>query len=129
MILAGAGMWVLDRKRERWAEDVRWLSAAVARVVPQVIRRLATPRTLAGVAAAATVFVGVASGAHVMGGSDSYGYVSQAHAWATGQLKLPQPLLDGLPAGIPQEALVPLAYRLSPDRRRWFLCMRRVCRW
>ena len=117
MILASAGMWALDRKRQRWAEDVQWLSAAVARVVPEVIRRHATPRTLAGVAAAATVILGIASGAHVLGGSDSYGYVSQAHFWATGQLKVPQPLLDELPAGVPQEALVPLAYRLSPDRK------------
>ena len=116
--LASAGMWALDRKRQRWAEDVQWLSAAVARVVPEVIRRHATPRTLAGVAAAATVILGIASGAHVLGGADAYGYVSQAHFWATGQLKVPQPLLDELPAGDSRRRRS-FHWRigLSPDRK------------
>ncbi|HLG54651.1 MAG TPA: hypothetical protein VI485_04935 [Vicinamibacterales bacterium] len=119
MILASVAVWALYRKgdwRERWTADVKWLSALAVRAIPGVIRGHATPRVLAGVVAAMTVLVGIVSGAHVVGGSDSYGYVSQAHLFATGLLKVPQPLLDDLPADVPQEALVPLGYRLSPDR-------------
>ena len=116
MVLASVARWALDRKAERWAADVKWLSALAARAIPGVIRRNATPQVFAGIVAAVTVLVGIVSGAHVVGGSDSYGYVSQSRLWATGQMKVPQPLLNDLPPDIPKEVLVPLAYRLSPDR-------------
>jgi hypothetical protein len=116
LIVASAAVWALDPKRLRWAADVGWLSAVAARVIPDVVKRHATPRLFAAVAALTMVLVGVVFGSHVVGGSDSYGYVSQANQWATGQLKRPQPLLNDLPEGVPQEALVPLGYRLSPDR-------------
>jgi hypothetical protein len=118
-ILVSVAGWALDRKgdwRQRWTADLEWLSALLMRAIPDVVRRHATPRLLAGVAAVMTVLVGIVFGAHVAGGSDSYGYVSQAHLWATGVLKVTQPLLNDLPADVPQEALVPLGYRLSPDR-------------
>jgi hypothetical protein len=119
MILAGVVAWTLDRKagwQRRWAADLKWLTASVVRALPEVVTRHATPRVFAGAVAVMTVFSGIMWGAHVAGGADSYGYVSQAHLFVTGQLKVPQPLLEDLPAGVPREALVPLGYRLSHDR-------------
>jgi hypothetical protein len=119
MILAGVAAWTLDRKggwQWRWAADLKWLTASVVRAIPEVARRHATPRAFAGAVAAATAFSGIFWGAHVAAGADSYGYVSQAHLFATGPLKVPQPLLDDLPADVPREALVPLGYRLSHDK-------------
>ncbi|MCC7126402.1 MAG: glycosyltransferase family 39 protein [Acidobacteria bacterium] len=111
--------WLVDPRRgwhRRWAEDWRSLTMTVVQAVPAPLRRLAVPRTLAAVAAAATFLTGAIDGAHVVGGSDSYGYVSQAHMWATGTLKVPQPLADDLPPGISADVLVPLGYRLSTER-------------
>jgi hypothetical protein len=73
--------------------------------------------TVAAVTAAFVVALGIVKGAHVAGAADSYGYVSQAHLWVTGELRVDQPLIDDLPEGIAPEALAPLGYRLSQDRR------------
>ena len=51
------------------------------------------------------------------GGSDSYGYVSQAHLWATGKLRVEPPLYDELKPIIPVRALAPLGYVISNDGR------------
>src|SRR5690242_14751075 len=56
------------------------------RTLPPAWERAWAPAA-AGLIALALVTLGVARGAHVAGGSDSYGYVSQAHMWATGVLK------------------------------------------
>jgi hypothetical protein len=53
--------------------------------------------------------------AFVAAGSDAYGYVSQAHMWATGTLRQPEPLMQELEGLLPREALAPLAYRPAPD--------------
>ena len=63
------------------------------------------------------VVVGVTKGSMVAGGSDWYGYVSQAHLWATGSLRIETPPQGALPEGVPSEAVAPLGYRLAPDRR------------
>jgi 4-amino-4-deoxy-L-arabinose transferase-like glycosyltransferase len=66
--------------------------------------------------AAAIVVLGIGRGALVAGGSDSYGYVSQAQLWASGTLRTERPSvaleLNGL---VPDEAFAPLAYLPSPD--------------
>jgi 4-amino-4-deoxy-L-arabinose transferase-like glycosyltransferase len=77
--------------------------------------RVAAP-VAAALAAVAVVYVGVRHGALVVGGSDSYGYVSQAHSWATGNLRVEPLLIREPPGGIPPDALVPLGYRLGLDR-------------
>lgn len=120
LILAVVTAWVLDRKSgwpRRWAADLKGLLASVLGALPEVARRQATPRTFALAVAAATALSGILWGAHVATGADSYGYVSQAHLFATGQLKVQQPLLNDLPADIAPEVLVPLGYRLSHDRK------------
>jgi hypothetical protein len=69
---------------------------------------------LAAVTAAATLLAGFHYGASAAGGSDQYGYVSQAISLAAGHLRIHEPLAALDPAIA--AAAVPLGYRLSgPD--------------
>jgi hypothetical protein len=56
------------------------------------------------------VVVALVFGSAVAGGADSYGYVSQAHLWATGRMSEELRLVDELVPTIPARALVPLGY-------------------
>jgi hypothetical protein len=118
-VIVCAAMWLLDRRRDwrrEWRADAEWLLVSLVTAIPGPIRTRVTSGTLAALAAMTMTVTGLLAGAHVAGGADSYGYVSQAHLWATASLKVPLALED-LPAGVPEEALVPLGYRLSADRR------------
>jgi hypothetical protein len=64
-------------------------------------------------AVAGVILVGFLEGIFVAGGSDSWGYVSQAHLWATGTLRIEEPLIRELADLLPTEALTPLGYRPS----------------
>jgi len=55
-----------------------------------------------------------ARGAYVAGGSDSYGYVSEAHLFATGRLRADLPLAHKFPH-VSIQALTPLGYRPGVD--------------
>ena len=55
-------------------------------------------------------------GAYVAGGSDSYGYVSEAHLFATGRLHADLPLAHAFPH-VPVQSLTPLGYRPTEDGR------------
>ncbi len=86
----------------------------------RIRRRLPGQPSAATVAAlllaAATVALGIGRGALVAGGSDSYGYVSQAQLWASGTLRMERPsLAEELDDLVPHEAFGPLAYIPSPD--------------
>lgn len=62
------------------------------------------------------VAVGVQWNTRVGGGSDSYGYVSQADLWLEGRLKIPQPWVGDTPPWVSAEwAFSPLGYRPSED--------------
>ena len=61
--------------------------------------------------------IGFVFGAPVAGGSDSYGYVSQAHLWATGRMRDELRLAGELEPLVRTEVLVPLGYILAADRR------------
>jgi hypothetical protein len=63
------------------------------------------------------VVVGFVFGAPVVGGSDSYGYVSEAHLFATGRLRDELRLAGELVPAVDASALVPLAYNLGADGR------------
>ena len=67
--------------------------------------------------ALAAVVIGFVFGPPVAGGADSYGYVSQAHLWATGRMREELRLVDELVPSVPADALVPLGYNLAADRR------------
>jgi hypothetical protein len=73
----------------------------------------AAPAT-AALVAAAIVAIGLLKGAFVAGGSDSYGYVSQAHLWATGSLRIEQPFMSQLTWPYAFQAMAPLGYRPAP---------------
>jgi hypothetical protein len=53
-------------------------------------------------------------GIFAAGGSDAYGYVSQASLWASGRLVTPDPLVSLEP--LLDHAVAPLGYRLAPER-------------
>ena len=111
--------WVLAPAGQRG----RFLAGECRRLLDLITRWLswipATPRTARMIAALAAVWivvVGFAEGAFVVGGSDSYGYVSQAHLWMIGALRQEPPLLRSVPDDITIEALSPLGYRPAFDR-------------
>jgi len=97
------------------ARIVGSVDTAVAALNPHYVRRAAD--LLAAATAVAVVAIGVAWGSFVVGGADSYGYVSQARLWATGTLRVEPAFGDDRPAGLTNAALTPLGYRLSSDQR------------
>jgi hypothetical protein len=76
--------------------DERWIALAIAIVV---------------------LFLGVRYGTRVAGGADSYGYVSQADAWARGAVEIKQHWADRVPWPVVDRTFTPLGYRPSQDRR------------
>ena len=79
-------------------------------------RRL--PRPAQVIAALAPVWRGHRRpdrGAFVVGGSDSYGYVSQAHLWTIGAAATAARASPARSPGLPLDVLSPLGYRPSAD--------------
>lgn len=93
------------------AAEYRWLVDRLARLVP----RVPPAWLIAGIAAIGTVTVGFVEGAFVAGGSDSYGYVSQAHLWSIGRLRQEPVLRRPLATEVSLDALAPLGYRPTVD--------------
>jgi hypothetical protein len=77
------------------------------------VRRSARAPVLVGAVAVAITAFGATWTSHAGGGSDSYGYVSQADLWLSGQLKTPQPFAVGVPWPLGPLTFVPIGYRLS----------------
>ena len=107
------------RRRATLATDWHALASPLTRWHGRLAadRRHALTAAAAALLAVTVVLFGLLRGALVAGGADSYGYLSQAHLWATATLRVEQAMLEEPPGGVPAEALVPLGYRLSPDRR------------
>jgi hypothetical protein len=107
------------RRKETLSKDFDALftrTSAASRRAAAGVFEIVTPARVSALLAIAVAAIGIQRGALVAGGSDSYGYLSQARLWTSGSLRVEQPLLQDPPAGIPAEALAPLGYRLSPDR-------------
>jgi hypothetical protein len=120
--LAVALAWAIAPSGRRWpALSQAWarlagpVDAAVTSWDARMLHRMAD--ALAAAVIVAVVVLGVTKGAFVIGGSDSYGYVSQAHLWATGTLRVEPPLAGQRPDGLSNAALTPLGYRLAPDEQ------------
>lgn len=117
-VLTGLAAWSLSTagaRRSTLASDWKALTERIPRVRPtaSILRRSAH---LAAIGASLiVVFIGVSKGALVAGGADSYGYVSQAHLWATGRLHLDSPLLHQVRWPFAADALSPLGYRPARD--------------
>ena len=80
------------------------------------------PRAFGAAACAAAVAVAVAYaglrwGVLVAGGSDSYGYVSQAELWRRGTLVVRQEIVRRTPWPLAADTWTPLGYRPSPHVR------------
>ncbi len=69
---------------------------------------------LAGLAAVLLAVHAAHFGTYTAGGSDPYGYVSQAYGWARGQLPAPQPMVLSLPFPSSDIMQAPLGYRPGP---------------
>jgi hypothetical protein len=75
---------------------------------------VARPGWIAAVLAAATFAVSVACSTRAAGGSDVYGYMSQADLWLDGRLKVPVPWAREVPWPDKVAPFAPLGYRTAP---------------
>lgn len=86
--------------------------AAMSRLLElsaQMLRRLDLRLLSAGIALAVAL-VGIMWGARVAGGSDSYGYLSQAELWLSGRLTIEQPWVERAPWPAAEYSFAPLGY-------------------
>jgi hypothetical protein len=98
--------------REQTRSHLRWVDAQMPLAVRWIERRAPG---LAAIISAGVLAVGYVYGVHVAGGSDSYGYISQADLWLAGDLIVEQPLVGRLPWPNADWSLAPLGYRPTPD--------------
>ena len=98
--------------RAQTRTHMSWVDARMPSVGEWVERRAPM---FASIISAAVMAVGYVYGAHVAGGADSYGYISQADLWLTGDLMVEQPLVRQLPWPNAEWSLTPLGYRPTPD--------------
>jgi hypothetical protein len=107
---SGAGCWALSSprgRRQAWAaalERARRIDAFPPAALAPIVLAL----TVAGV-----LTVAATRGSFAVGGSDSYGYVSQAGLWLKGSLIVRQPFSRDMPPAA-AAALAPLGYRRFP---------------
>jgi hypothetical protein len=129
-ILTGLAAWlVLPAVEKRCALSSIWrVIGSIVAVLARFARRLAARLVAivgrvpswasplaAGIAVVAVVATGLLKGAFVAGGSDSYGYVSQAELWATGRLRIEQPFMRDMKWESAAEEVSPLGYRPALD--------------
>jgi hypothetical protein len=86
------------------------------------------PRAFAAGACAALIalaiaYMGLRWGVLVAGGSDSYGYISQAELWRRGTLTVQQPIVRPTPWPLAADTWTPLGYRPSPRARDAYVPM------
>ena len=77
---------------------------------PTALLGPATPARLAGLLVTVVLLSGLVSGSRVVGGADSYGYLSEADLWNRGQLLTPVPLATDVPWPDGLATLTPLGY-------------------
>jgi hypothetical protein len=114
-LLSGVAAWMLSPPSERRAA-LRQAPALALRLLERLNDMPASfAPILVLLTSAIVVGLGVTKGAVAAGGSDSYGYVSQAHLWATGTLRIAQPIAREMNWPFAMEALAPLGYRPAPQ--------------
>jgi hypothetical protein len=87
----------------------------VARVARNIDGKRRHAYVVAAAAAAAVAVAGIVWGTRVAGGADTYGYLSQADLWRSGQLKVDQTFFEPWPYD--DWTLAPLGYRPGMERR------------
>jgi hypothetical protein len=80
-------------------------------------RRARATAVIAAALALCALFAGLRWGALVAGGSDSFGYVSQASLWRHGDLLVREPIIHDSPWPVATWTWSPLGYRPSPKER------------
>jgi hypothetical protein len=86
--------------------------SAHARAVAAGVAR--SPGWVALLIAIASAVAAYAGSTRIAGGSDAYGYVSQADLWLRGDLKVPQPWVREVPWPDAKWTFTPLGYRPGP---------------
>jgi hypothetical protein len=86
------------------ATVIAWLSWSAEQIV-KVAPAIAVALSLS------IFFLGMKFGAHVAGGADSYGYVSEAWLWVNGDLKIEQPFSQEFSWPNADQSFAPLGYR------------------
>lgn len=117
-LLSAAAVWTLSGSAERsraWRSDAAVLATGVAGFLASPEQRSRVRLAAAVMISAGVVAVGLLKGSFVAGGSDSYGYVSQAHLWAAGRLRVEQPFMRELTWPFASLAAAPLGYRPAPE--------------
>src|SRR5262245_42443924 len=82
-----------------------------------IVHKSRVPSLAAACLALAAIFLGLRFGSYVGGGSDSYGYVSQADAWAAGDPVIDQPWVKDQPWPGGQWVFAPLGYKPAAGRQ------------
>lgn len=99
--LAAAACYVWRVPRSAADVDGQWLTSLFTRST-----RVAVP-----ILVIATLGVGILCGSFAAGGSDSYGYISQARLWLAGELRIEQPWVDQMSWPYREWTFAPLGYR------------------
>src|SRR4029079_14450465 len=71
------------------------------------------PRRIVGLLAVTLAVQGIVLGTFTAGGSDAYGYVSEAYLWARGTLPRAMPMTIDLPVPNSDQMQAPLGYRVA----------------
>jgi hypothetical protein len=124
--ITGVAAWLLASPRER----LRLLRSPIVVAGACSVALRSAPRRASGLAgrmpsslapliaataAVVAVGTGIVKGAPYVGGADVYGYVSQAHLWTTGTLRVEQPFVRDMKWPFAADAFTPLGYRATPD--------------
>jgi hypothetical protein len=113
-LLSGGLAWMLAPRGRRWHTLYASWEGLTARAAAGLdLLGLRSPRVADGAAALTTVLVillGILKGSTAAGGSDSYGYVSEAHLFATGTVREVQPIMRLVTWPFGPQALAPLGY-------------------
>jgi hypothetical protein len=92
------------------------LTAAARRLAQGIARH---PGAIAILIAIATTVVAMSGSTRMAGGSDAYGYVSQADLWIQGSLEVRQPWVAEVPWPDAQWTFTPLGYRPGGREGEW----------
>ena len=95
------------------------LTALLTRVRAWPAALARRPGSIALGLAALSVLVAVVGSTRIAGGSDAYGYISQADLWIDGNLRVPQPWVKQVPWPNPEWTFTPLGYRPVEHNGEW----------
>jgi hypothetical protein len=112
-ILAGGDVRSFAR-RSVWFAPVLGATMSRLRQLRTWLRRV-DARVLAGLLALSVLVLLSTWRLHNVGGSDAYGYLSQADLWLGDRLDVPQPWIDRMPFPNADWVFTPLGYRPRPD--------------